>query len=123
VASVGIEKIPILKNKGVLIVSVHDGLDDMELNKLSLNLLSTVSSNKITGVVVDLSALQSMDLFTARSLSKLVAMVSLMDVKSVLVGMKPAVAITLTEMNVSFPDIATALSLERGLDLLQAVPT
>lgn len=114
------DRVPLLKNEDILIVPIHDELDDAETKQLEISLLERVSKKSdITGVVLDISSLETMDLFTARKLIHLVNMIALMDVKSVVVGMRPAVAITLTDMEVSFPDIPTAITLEKGLVILK----
>ncbi len=114
------DRVAFLKNEDVLIVPVHDELNDVETKELQARLLERISKNPINGVIIDISSLESMDLFTARTMQQLIDMVSLMDVRSVLVGMRPAVAITLTDMGVLFPNVRTALNLEHGLKLLKS---
>lgn len=113
------DRIPILKNEDVLIVPIHDLLNDQETIALKSNLLARVQKGDITGVVLDISSVELIDLYTARKLVRLVTMIGLMDARTVVVGMRPAVALTLTEMEVSFPDISMALSLEQGLKILK----
>jgi len=116
-----IDRVPILKNEDVLIVSVHSDLDDGEVTQFQARLLQTISKSIISGVVLDLSGVETLDLFLARKLMHLVNMVALMDVKSVIVGMRPTVAITLTEMDVTFPGVKTALNLDQGRAWLKRV--
>ena len=117
------DRVPLLKNEDVLIVPVHDELSDLEANQLESNLLDRVSKGDITGVVLDISSLRSMDLFTTRKLIDLVKMIGLMDVETVIVGMRPAVALTLAEMEISLPNIRTAITLEQGLARLKRKKT
>lgn len=113
------DRVPLLKNEDILIVPIHDELDDEETKHLETSLLERVAKGTISGVVLDVSSLKTMDLYTAKRLEHLVSMIGLMDVKTVVVGMRATVAITLTDMEVSFPDVATALSLEKGLAILR----
>lgn len=113
------DRVPLLKNEDILIVPVHDELSDLEAKQLDVSVLARVSKSDITGVVIDISSLQSMDLFTSRKLLQLVKMIRLMDVETVIVGMRPAVAMTLAEMEISFPNVLMAITLEQGLAALK----
>lgn len=114
-------RVPLLKNEDVLIVPVRDDLDDLETKQLESSLLERVSKGDVRGVVIDISSLDFIDLFTARKLVQLINKISLLDVRAVMVGMKPTVALTLTEMEVTFPHVRTALTLEQGLAILKKV--
>ncbi len=112
-------KVPLLKTENVLIVPFGNDLNDLQTKDLEESLLERAARSDINGVVLDVSSMETIDLFTAQKLVKLVNMVALMDVSAVMVGMKPSVAITLTEMNAKFPGIATALTLEKGLETVK----
>lgn len=112
------DRVPLLKNEDVLIVPIHGELNDLETTQLELSLLAKLSKSDITGVVLDISSLEAMDHFTARKLVQLVNKIALMDVRTVVVGMRPEVALTLTDMEVTFPNVRTAISLQRGLQIL-----
>jgi rsbT antagonist protein RsbS len=109
------ERVPILKNDDVLIIPIHGELNDSETTQFQSNVLERVSKSKIRGAIIDISSLEMIDLFMARKLVQLVKMISLMDVESVVVGMRPAVAITLTEMDLKLPGLKTALTLEHAI--------
>ena len=113
------QKLAILRNEDVVIVPVQGDLDDLELESFESSLLQETSKADVKGLILDVSSVDTIDHFMAGKLIRMVKMVSLMDVNSVLVGMKPSVAITLTDMNESFSDIKTALNLEKGLAVLR----
>jgi rsbT antagonist protein RsbS len=113
------DRVPLLKNEDVLIVPIHDELNDQETRHLEKSLLTRIEKSDVNGVVLDISSVETIDLYTARKLLQLVNMIALMDVRSVIVGMRPAVAITLTDMEVHFPNVDTALTLDQGLAILK----
>ncbi len=114
------EQIPLLKTDDVLIVPLRGDLNDMELRKFESSLLERSSrASGVASVVLDVSSLESMDLFMARMLLRLVSKLKVMDLNSVLVGLKPEVAITLLDMGVSFPGVNSASNLEKGLEVLK----
>lgn len=114
----GIE-VPILKLDGYLVVSVQIELSDAAAERLQARLLETVTSNRARGVVIDLTALDLVDSYFCRLIRDTASMCSLMGATTVLVGLRPAVAVTLTELGLDLPGIHTDLSLERGLDWLR----
>lgn len=113
------QRLAILRNEDVVIVPVQGDLGDTELDNFEKNLLTETTKSDVKGLVLDISSVDTIDHFMADKLIRMVKMVALMDVNSVLVGMKPTVAITLTDMNISFTGIATALNLEKGLETLR----
>jgi rsbT antagonist protein RsbS len=115
------QKPSILRNEDVVIVPLQGDLDDVELQTFEVVLLEETSRGNTRGLLLDISSVDTIDHFMARKLIHIVRMVGLMDVSAVLVGMKPSVAITLTEMNVSLSGITTALNLEKGLAALSSV--
>lgn len=108
----------LLTSKDLLIVPVRNDLDDAEACALRDNLLERAGRADIKGLVLDVSALDVIDFHSAEQIKQVVATISLMDVTSVIVGIRPAVAITLTDMGVRF-DIPTAMNLEHGIELLR----
>lgn len=116
------EKVPFLKSDEVMVVPLLGELNDRELAQFEENLLQKCARDqKLRGVVIDLSSLESVDLFLGRTLLRLTRQLELMDLNSVLVGLHPEVAITLVEMGISLPGIQTALNLEQGLKVLRRV--
>ena len=113
------QKLAILRSEDVVIVPVHGDLDDLELEGFETSLLRETSKADVNGLILDLSSVDIIDHFMVGKLIRMIRMVALMDVDSVVVGMKPSVAITLTDMNVSWSDIRTALNLEKGLATLK----
>lgn len=99
---------------------VPDELNDSSLEQLETDLLEKSTGNdEIRAVVLDVSSCEYVDLFSARLLFKLAKKLSLMDLDSVLVGLRPDVAITLVEMGLNRLDIKTAINLEHGLTKLK----
>src|ERR1043165_8001809 len=99
-------KVPFLKNEDVLVVPLHGELNDREINQFENNILERCSKDeKVRGVVLDISSLESVDLFAARMLLRVASKLSLMDLNSVVVGLRPEVAITLVEMGLTFPGL------------------
>lgn len=112
------EKI-LLKKKDFLIVPVNDDLNDLDLENLQTAVLERVAKSDINGVVIDVSSLEAMDIFMAKRLTHLIDLAKVMDVRSILVGIRPAVALTLTDMEISFPGVKTAINLDAGFKMLK----
>jgi rsbT antagonist protein RsbS len=114
-----VDHIPILKVDNFLLVTIqvelHDDLAMSLQNDLTQKLLKTNSH----GVLIDISALEIVDSYIGRMLSQISAIVSIMDATMVLVGMRPAVAITLVELGMTIPSVRTALNVDKGLALLR----
>lgn len=113
------DHIPILKVDGFLLVTIqvelHDELALALQDQLTQKLLKTGSH----GVLIDISALEIVDSYIGRMLSQISSIVRIMDATMVLVGMRPAVAITLVELGMTMDGVRTALNVERGLTLLR----
>jgi rsbT antagonist protein RsbS len=112
-------EIPILKIEEFLIVSFQTELSDKEINKLSEEILEKIKKANAKGLIIDITALKIIDSFMARCLSSIADMATLLGARTVVVGMQPAVALTLVELGLRIKwKIQTALNLERGIALL-----
>ena len=112
------ERIPILKMGKCLIVSVQVDMHDQLAMQLQDDLTSRIVATGARGVLIDISALEMVDSFIGRMLGNIASMARVLDAQTVVVGMQPAVAITLVELGLSLPRVRTALDLERGIELL-----
>ncbi len=110
--------IPILKLKDFLIVSIQSDLHDRMAEQLQYDILKHISETEAKGVIIDISALEMVDSFIGRTLADTARMASTLDAEIVLVGMRPAVAITLVELGLSLGEVQTALNLDDGYELL-----
>lgn len=111
-------EIPILEYKGRLIVSLQFDLTDSLAMEVQEAILRRIETSKAAGLVIDISALEMVDSFIARVFMETGHMARLMNVRTVLVGMKPEVALTLIQMGFALCGVLTATDLEGGLDLL-----
>jgi rsbT antagonist protein RsbS len=102
-----------------LLVTIQVDMHDQLALQLQDDLTNAIERNGAKGVLIDISALEMVDSFIGRMLSDISAMGRILDCATVLVGMQPAVAITLVELGLSLPGIATALNVERGMSLLR----
>jgi rsbT antagonist protein RsbS len=114
-----VERIPILKMGQFLLVSVQVDMHDRLALTLQDDLTSRIVSDRARGVLIDISALEVVDSFIGRMLGNLAAMSRVLDAETVVVGMRPAVAITLVELGMSLSGVRTALNVERAMDMLQ----
>ena len=112
-------RIPILKLKDTLIVSVQWELDDQTAIQFQEDLLKKMHETTARGVVIDLTPIDFIDSFIAKVLGDVISMSKLMGAKVVITGIQPAVAITLIELGIRLEDILTALDLENGMDKLR----
>ncbi len=115
----GISSIPILKLRDFLIVSIQIDLHDRMAEQLQQDILEQISQTQAKGVLIDISALEMVDSFIGRILADTARMASTLDSEIVIVGMQPAVAITLIELGLSLGGVRTALNLDEGYELLQ----
>jgi rsbT antagonist protein RsbS len=117
------ERIPILKMGEFLLVSIQVDMHDRLALALQEDLTDRISETSARGVLIDISSLEIVDSFIGRMISNIAAMARVMDAETVVVGMRPAVAITLVELGLSMPGVRTALNVEKGMDLLRSVST
>ena len=114
------EKIPILKMGNCLLVTIQVDMHDRLAMTLQDDLTERISMTRARGVLIDISALEVVDSFIGRMLGNIAAMARVLDAKTVVVGMQPAVAITLVELGLSLTGVSTALNVEKGMTLIQA---
>lgn len=112
-------RIPILKLRDCLLVSIQWELDDQTALQFQEDLLNKIHATNARGVVIDITSLDIIDSFIAKVLGDVMEMSKLMGAKVVITGIQPAVAITLIELGIRMEDVTTALDLENGLDKLQ----
>lgn len=113
------EKIPILKLGDFLLVTIQVDMHDRLALTLQDDLTDRIVKSGATGVLIDISALDIVDSFIGRMLANIANMALLLDAETVVVGMQPAVAITLVELGMSLPGIRTALNVDKGMELLR----
>jgi rsbT antagonist protein RsbS len=114
------DRIPILRMGKVLLVTIQVDMQDQTALALQDDLAGKVVSTGATGVLIDISALEMVDSFIGRMLASISGITRVLDAATVVVGMKPAVAITLVELGLSLAGVKTALTVERGMQLLTA---
>lgn len=110
--------VPILKQRDYLIASIQAALTDEDLKKLRDALVAQVGEFRSRGVIVDVTALDVMDSFAARTLRELAHMSRLRGAETVIVGIQPEVAFAMVQLGLTLEDVATALDLEEGLAYL-----
>ena len=113
------ERIPILRMGKILLVTVQVDMHDQLALRLQEDLTVAIEKNEAKGVLIDISGLEIVDSFIGRMIADISGMARLLDAITVVVGMQPAVAITLVELGLSLPGVATALNVERGMQLLR----
>jgi len=113
------ERIPILKMGAFLLGSIQVDMHDRLAMTLQDDLTSRIVSDRARGVLIDISALEVVDSFIGRMLGNIAGMSRILDAETVVVGMRPAVAITLVELGMSLSGVRTALNVERAMDMLQ----
>ena len=114
------ERIAILKMGEYLLVTIQVDMHDRLAMTLQDDLTTKIVSTRAKGVLIDISALEMVDSFIGRMLGDIAAISRVLDAETVVVGMRPAVAITLVELGLSLSGVRTALNVERGMDLLKA---
>ncbi|MBE8725976.1 STAS domain-containing protein [Flavobacterium hungaricum] len=114
------ERIPILKMGDFLLVTIQVDLYDQLAENLESDLINTINKHRSKGVLIDISAVSIIDSFMGRILGNIAVMAKILDAQTVVVGMQPAVAITLVELGLSLNGVISALNVEKGMDLLRA---
>jgi len=113
------EKIPILRMGEFLLVTIQIDMHDQLALKLQDDLSNAIQKYTARGVLIDISSLEMVDSFIGRMVADISGMGKILGAETILVGMQPAVAITLVELGLSLPGVATALNVERGMALLR----
>lgn len=113
------ERIPILRMGRLLLVTIQVDMHDRLAMTLQDDLTTRIVKDRATGVLIDISALDIVDSFIGRMISNTAAMAKILDARTVVVGMQPAVAITLVELGLTLEGVSTALNVERGIKLLE----
>jgi rsbT antagonist protein RsbS len=114
-----VDRIPILKMGQVLLVSIQVDMHDQLALTLQDDLTDRIVKTRAHGVLIDISSLEVVDSFIGRMLGNIAAMSRVLDAHTVVVGMRPAVAITLVELGMSLAGVRTALSVEQAMEMLQ----
>jgi len=114
-----VEHIPILRMGEFLLITVQVDMHDRLALQLQDDLTAKIVQYGSRGVLIDISALEVVDSFIGRMLGNIASMSRILDAQTVVVGMRPAVAITLVELGMSLPGIRTALTVERGMEILR----
>lgn len=113
------DRVPILKLGRLLLVSIQIDLQDQTVLALQEDLSERIVATSAKGVLIDISALEIVDSFIGRMLSTVASVSRVLDAETVIVGMRPAVAITLVELGLDLGDVRTALNVELGMELLR----
>ena len=113
------ERIPILRMGPFLLVTIQVDMHDRLALALQEDLTDKITANGSRGVLIDISSLEIVDSFIGRMLANIAGIARVLDADTVVVGMQPAVAITLVELGLSLPGVRTALNVEKGVTLLQ----
>src|ERR1700728_4639994 len=114
------ERIPVLRMGSLLLITIQVDMHDKLALQLQEDVTVRISDWGSTGVLIDISSLEIVDSFIGRMLSNIAGMSRILDAETVVVGMQPAVAITLVELGLSLPGVRTALNVDAGMDLLRA---
>ncbi|MFI2507694.1 STAS domain-containing protein [Streptomyces sp. NPDC018972] len=110
--------VPVLRLGDVLLVTLQGDLYDSTAHQLQQDLSETIARSGVTGVVIDISGVEVVDSFLGRVLAEIAAQTELLAARTVVAGMRPAVAITLVELGLTLPGVRTALTTEAAMELL-----
>lgn len=113
------EHIPILRMGDLLLITIQVDMHDRLAMQLQEDLTEQIVRFSARGVLIDISALEIVDSFIGRMLGNVASVSRILDAQTVVVGMRPAVAITLVELGLSLPGIRTALNVQRGMEILR----
>ncbi|MFG1694352.1 STAS domain-containing protein [Nonomuraea sp. NPDC049309] len=113
------DRVPVLKLGDLLIVSIQIDLQDQSVLMLQEDLADAIVENRAHGVIIDITAVEIVDSFIGRMLATIASISRMLDAETVVVGMRPAVAITLVELGLSLGGVRTALNLEKGVAMLK----
>ncbi|MCK2216387.1 STAS domain-containing protein [Actinomadura sp. ATCC 31491] len=113
------ERVPVLKLGDLLIVSIQIDLQDQSVLMLQEDLADAIVESAARGVIIDITAVEIVDSFIGRMLSTIASISRMLDAETIVVGMRPAVAITLVELGLSLGGVRTALNLEKGVAMLK----
>ncbi|MET8772997.1 STAS domain-containing protein [Streptomyces sp. NPDC004658] len=111
-------QVPVLALGDVLLVSLQGELHDGMAEQLQQDITNRIATSRVTGVVLDISGVDIVDSFLGRVLAEIASTASLLAARTVLAGMRPAVAITLVELGLTLPGLVTALDVDRAMELL-----
>ncbi|GGQ67598.1 STAS domain-containing protein [Streptomyces asoensis] len=112
--------VPVLRLGDVLLITLQGDLHDSTAHRLQQDIAEQIVRNRVTGVVIDISGVEIVDSYLGRVLAEIAASARLLAARTVVAGMRPAVAITLVELGLSLPGLRTALNTEAALELLAA---
>ncbi|WP_326834905.1 STAS domain-containing protein [Amycolatopsis rhabdoformis] len=115
------ERVPILRIGDLLLVSIQIDLQDQSVLALQEDLAEQISATGASGVIIDISAVEIVDSFIGRMFATIASLSKLFDADTVVVGMRPAVAITLVELGLTLGDVHTALNLDKGMRILRTL--
>jgi rsbT antagonist protein RsbS len=113
------DRIPILKMGEFLLVTIQVDMHDRLAMTLQDDLTASIVKNLSRGVLIDISSVEIVDSFIGRMLGNIASMSRILDAETVVVGMRPSVAITLVDLGLSLPGVRTALNVERGMEMLR----
>ena len=116
------DSISVIKVRGLLMVTMPADPDDSTVSALQEKVLSAMERHEAKGVVLDISSVDTFDSFFARTVSETAQMVTLMGGRTIVVGMRPAVAVTATQIGLTLGNIETALSVDRALAIAETEP-
>jgi rsbT antagonist protein RsbS len=114
-----VDRIPILRLRDLLLVTIQVDMHDRLAMQLQDELTTRISETGARGVLIDISSLDIVDSFIGRMIANIAGMARVLDAQTVVVGMQPAVAITLVELGLTLPGVRTALNVDRGMALLE----
>jgi len=113
--------IPVVKIGTVLLAAIEGQVSDQEAEELQKTILTKIRRNQVQGVLIDLSAVDVVDSFLARSFSETARMASILSTTVIMCGLQPAMAMTLVELGLELENIRTALDVDMGLEILQSL--